>query len=175
MSLGGLPPPPPAVNLELEKVLGDMPKKTFEFKRFTTHGVCDSLVAQQRNSLVLTDTTADVLAIAQTYIDLTEGACAIGEQPIKGPVDPKAMARLAVGEALTNLVWAKVTSLYDVKASGNWMYLSKLDGKGNMYDVCNGSFEAMIELGIAIDGGRTVFPWQPIFAGEVVKAPGILL
>jgi phosphoribosylformylglycinamidine (FGAM) synthase-like enzyme len=32
-------------------------------------------------------------------------------------LDPKAMARLAVGEALTNLVWAKVTALSDVKAS----------------------------------------------------------
>ena len=29
----GLPPPPPAVDLELEKVLGDMPQKSFEFHR----------------------------------------------------------------------------------------------------------------------------------------------
>jgi len=38
------------------------------------------------------------------------------------------MARLAVGEALTNLVWAKVTALEDVKASGNWMYAGEEDG-----------------------------------------------
>lgn len=33
---GELPPPPPAVDLELEKVLGDMPKKTFELNRMNT-------------------------------------------------------------------------------------------------------------------------------------------
>ena len=74
------------------------------------------------------DIFADVAVIAQTYTDLTGGACAIGEQPIKGLLNPEAMARLAVGEALTNLVWAKVTSLADVKASGNWMYAAKIDG-----------------------------------------------
>ncbi|KAL5222381.1 hypothetical protein ABZP36_027094 [Zizania latifolia] len=31
--LNGLPPPTPVEDLELEKVLGDMPQKTFEFKR----------------------------------------------------------------------------------------------------------------------------------------------
>nr|WMB96931.1 hypothetical protein [Solanum melongena]WMB97121.1 hypothetical protein [Solanum aethiopicum] len=65
------------------------------------------------------------------------------------------MARLAVGEALTNLVWAKVTSLSDVKASGNWMYAAKLDGEGAaIYDAALALSEAMIELGIAIDGGK---------------------
>ncbi|CAI7787934.1 unnamed protein product [Closterium sp. NIES-54] len=39
---------------------------------------------------------------------ITGAACAIGEQPIKGLINPAAMARMAIGEALTNLVWAKV-------------------------------------------------------------------
>lgn len=30
---------------------------------------------------------------------------------VQGLLNPKAMARLSLGEALTNLVWAKVTSL----------------------------------------------------------------
>ncbi|KAG5623572.1 hypothetical protein H5410_008790 [Solanum commersonii] len=92
-------------------------------------------------------TLANVAVIAQTYTDLTGGACSIGEQPIKGLLDPNAMVRLAVGEALTNLVWTKVTSLSDVKASGNWMYAAKLDGEGaTMYDVVVALSEAMIEL-----------------------------
>ncbi|GAA0183567.1 hypothetical protein LIER_42429 [Lithospermum erythrorhizon] len=40
------------------------------------------------------------------------------------------MAWLAVGEALTNLVWAKVTSHSDVMANGNWIYATKMDGEG---------------------------------------------
>ncbi|KAM3697990.1 hypothetical protein ACB098_06G155100 [Castanea mollissima] len=208
----GLPPPPPAVDLELEKVLGDMPQKSFEFhrvvharepldiapgitvmdslkrvlrlpsvcsKRFLTTKVdrCVSgLVAQQQTVGPLQIPLSDVAVIGQTYTDFTGGACAIGEQPIKGLLDPKAMARLAVGEALTNLVWAKVTSLSDVKASGNWMYAAKLDGEGAaMYDAATALSEAMIELGIAIDGGKDSLSMAAHSAGEVVKAPGNLV
>lgn len=205
-------PPPPAVDLELEKVLGDMPQKSFDFrrvvharepldiapgitvidslkrvlrlpsvcsKRFLTTKVdrcVTGLVAQQQTVGPLQITLSDVAVIAQTYTDLTGGACAIGEQPIKGLLDPKAMARLAVGEALTNLVWAKVTSLSDVKASGNWMYAAKLDGEGAaMYDAAMALSEAMIELGIAIDGGKDSLSMAAHAGGEVVKAPGNLV
>ncbi|KAK4858673.1 hypothetical protein QYF36_020273 [Acer negundo] len=65
------------------------------------------------------------------------------------------MARLAVGEALANLVWAKVTSLSFVKASGNWMYAAKLDEEGAaMYDAATSLSEDMIEFGIATHGGK---------------------
>ncbi|CAL1374565.1 unnamed protein product [Linum trigynum] len=208
----GLPLPTPAVDLELDKVLGDMPQKTFEFhrvakaqeplniapgvtvldalkrvlrlpsvcsKRFLTTKVdrcVTGLVAQQQTVGPLQITLADVAVIAQSYSDLTGGACSIGEQPIKGLLNPKAMARLAVGEALTNLVWAKVTSLSDVKASGNWMYAAKLDGEGaDMYDAATTLSEAMIELGIAIDGGKDSLSMAAHASGEVVKAPGNLV
>jgi hypothetical protein len=57
------------------------------------------------------------------------GRCSklIGTAPVPHPylpqglIDPKAMARLALGEALTNLVMARITSLGDVKASGGWL------------------------------------------------------
>lgn len=208
----GLPPPSPAVDLELEKVLGDMPQKTFEFhrtvntlepldiapgitvmdalkrilrlpsvcsKRFLTTKVdrcVTGLVAQQQTVGPLQIPLSDVAVIAQTYTDYTGGACAIGEQPIKGLLDPKAMARLAVGEALTNLVWAKVTCLSHVKASGNWMYAAKLDGEGAaMYDAALALADAMVDLGIAIDGGKDSLSMAAQSSGEVVKAPGNLV
>ncbi|KMT18055.1 hypothetical protein BVRB_2g032480 [Beta vulgaris subsp. vulgaris] len=210
--LDGTPPPPPAVDLELEKVLGDMPQKTFEFQRVThpqepldiapgttvmdslkrvlrLPSVCSKrflttkvdrcvtgLVAQQQTVGPLQITLADVAVIAQSYTNFTGGACAIGEQPIKGLLDPKAMARLAIGEALTNLIWAKITSLSDVKASGNWMYAAKLDGEGaDMYDAASALSEVMIELGIAIDGGKDSLSMAANAGGEVVKAPGNLV
>ncbi|KAI3857650.1 hypothetical protein MKW98_028914 [Papaver atlanticum] len=196
----------------LEKVLGDMPQKCFEFsrvvpaaeplkippgttlmdslervlglpsvcsKRFLTTKVdrcVTGLVAQQQTMGPLQLTLTDVAVIAQSYTEHTGGACAIGEQPIKGLLDPTAMARLAVGEALTNLVWAKITSLSDVKASGNWMYAAKLDGEGAaMYDAANALSEAMIELGIAIDGGKDSLSMAAHASGEVGKAPGNLV
>lgn len=43
--------------------------------------------------------------------------------------------RLSLGEALTNLVWARATSLPDVRASVNWMYAAKMKSEGvAMYD-----------------------------------------
>ena len=54
---------------------------------------------------------------------------------VQGLLNPAAMARMALGEALTNLTWARATSLADVKASVNWMYAAKLGSEGaNMYD-----------------------------------------
>lgn len=86
------------------------------------------------------------------------------------------MARLAVAESLTNLVFAKVTSLEDVKASGNWMYAAKMGGEGAaMYDAAIATKEAMIELGIAIDGGKDSLSMAAKAAGETVMAPGNLV
>ena len=49
----------------------------------------------------------------------------------------------------------QVTKLEDVKASGNWMYAAKMDSEGaDMYDAAVALRDAMIELGIAIDGGK---------------------
>lgn len=59
--------------------------------------------------------------MAQAHSGLTGAATAIGEQPLKGLVNPAAMARVALGEALTNLMWAAGTGLADIKASVNWM------------------------------------------------------
>ena len=64
---------------------------------------------------------ADCAVMAQSHIGLTGAATSIGEQPLKGLLDPAAMARLALGEALTNLVWARITALHDVKASPRFL------------------------------------------------------
>jgi phosphoribosylformylglycinamidine synthase len=49
-----------------------------------------------------------------------------GEQPIKGLVCPAAQVRMTAVEALSNLVFADITALSDVKASCNWMWPAKL-------------------------------------------------
>lgn len=70
---------------------------------------------------------ADVAVTAQAHQgSLTGLATSIGEQPLKGLIAPAAMARLALAEALTNLVWAPVTALQDVRASVNWMHAAKV-------------------------------------------------
>lgn len=69
------------------------------------------LVAQQQCVGPLHTPLADVAVVALSPFSLQGAATAIGEQPIKGLVSPAVGARMAVGEALTNLVFARVTAL----------------------------------------------------------------
>jgi phosphoribosylformylglycinamidine synthase len=110
----------------------------------------------------------------------TGAAISIGEQPLKTLIDPAAMARLTVAEALTNLVWAKISRLEDVKCSGNWMWAAKLPGEGaRLYDAAVALRNIMIELGIAIDGGKDSLSMAAKVgsgeAAETVKSPGTLV
>jgi phosphoribosylformylglycinamidine synthase len=156
-------------------------------KRFLTNKVDRSvtgLVAQQQCVGPLHLPLADVAVIAQShfYVDpanpvMTGIASSVGEAPIKGLIDPKAMARLTVGESLTNLVFAKVT-LGDVKASGNWMWAAKMEHEGAaMYDACEAMRDVMLAIGVAIDGGKDSLSMAARVSqdDETVKAPGALV
>jgi phosphoribosylformylglycinamidine synthase len=153
-------------------------------KRFLTTKVDRSvsgLVAQQQCVGPLQITVADVAVIASSHFQTTGAATAIGEQPMKGLVNAGAMARMAVGEALTNLVWARVTALEDVRCSANWMWAAKLPGEGAaLHDAAVAMRDFMIELGIAVDGGKDSLSMAaraplPGEGEELVKAPGELV
>ncbi len=195
------------VNLDLMKVLGNMPQKTFKderiepkheplqltgvtleealdrvlrnitvgSKRFLTNKVDRSvtgLIVKQQCCGPLQLTVGDVGVIAQSHFGLTGAATSIGEQPIKMLVNPKAGARMAVAEALTNLVLAKITALEDVKVSANWMWAPKLPGEGAaLYDAACAMRDIMIQLGIAVDGGKDSLSMATRVGDEIVKSP----
>jgi phosphoribosylformylglycinamidine synthase len=204
-------------NLELAKVLGDMPQKIFKLdrqkrtlkpieipqgmtvrsaldrvlrlvsvgsKRFLTNKVDRSvtgLIAQQQCTGPLQLTVADVAVIAQSHFGLTGAAISIGEQPIKELINPAAMARMSVGEALTNIVWARVSGLGDIRCSANWMWAPKIPGEGaRLYDAAIAMRDVMIELGMAVDGGKDSLSMaakvtNPDGSHETVKSPGTLV
>ncbi|PNW79730.1 hypothetical protein CHLRE_08g364800v5 [Chlamydomonas reinhardtii] len=205
---------PPAVDLDLEKVLGSMPDKTFHFtrasgdkqlqplqlpagetataalhrvlrlpsvcsKRFLTNKVdrhVTGLVAQQQCVGPLQLPLSDVAVFAQSHQNTTGLATSIGEQPIKGLIDSAAMARLALGEAMTNLVWARATALQDIRASVNWMYAAKMKSEGAaMWDAAVSLRDAMLDLGVACDGGKDSLSMAAAAGGETVMAPGNLV
>ena len=196
------------VNLNLAKVLGNMPQKTFKderidyslkplewpedlsveealsrvlrnlavgSKRFLTSKVDRSvtgLIARQQCCGPLQLTVGDVAVIAQSHFGLTGAATSIGEQPIKMLVNPKAGARMAVGEALTNIVWAQISRLQDIKCSANWMWAPKLPGEGAaLYDAVCAMRDLMIQLGIAVDGGKDSLSMATRVGDEIVKSP----
>lgn len=86
------------------------------------------LVAQQQCVGPLQLPLADYAVTALNYYDLVGAATSIGEQPIKGLLSPGANGRMTVSEALTNLMFVRITQLEDVKCSGNWMWPAKLPG-----------------------------------------------
>jgi len=196
------------VNLNLAKVLGNMPQKTFRderlpssleplrlpdhlaveealsrvlrdlavgSKRFLTNKVDRSvtgLIAQQQCCGPLQLTVGDVAVIAQSHFGLTGAATSVGEQPIKMLVSPTAGARMAVGEALTNIMWAKIGSLDEVKCSANWMWAPKLPGEGAaLYDAACAMRDLMVELLIAVDGGKDSLSMATKVGDEIVKSP----
>ena len=152
-------------------------------KRFLTNKVDRSvtgLVAQQQCVGPLQLTAANVAVVAQSHFGRTGAATAIGEQPIKGLVDPGAMARLCIGEMLTNIAWARISAIEDIKCSGNWMWAAKLPGEGAaLYDAARALTDMSLALGLAIDGGKDSLSMAAIAPGEggdeTVKAPGALV
>jgi phosphoribosylformylglycinamidine synthase len=144
-------------------------------KRFLTNKVDRSvtgLIARQQCCGPLQLTVSDVAVIAQSHFTTHGAATAIGEQPIKMLVDPRAGARMSVGEALTNLVWAKINGLANVKCSANWMWAPKLEGEGAaIYDAADAMRNTMIELGVAVDGGKDSLSMATRVGSETVKSP----
>ena len=196
------------VNLNLARVLGNMPQRTFQderlqyalkppelpqgltvedalsrvlrnlavgSKRFLTNKVDRSvtgLIARQQCCGPLQLTVGDVAVIAQSHFGLTGAATSIGEQPIKMLVDARAGARMAVGEAITNIMWAKISALEHIKCSGNWMWAPKLPGEGAaLYDAACAMRDLMISLGIAVDGGKDSLSMATKVGDEIVKSP----
>jgi phosphoribosylformylglycinamidine synthase len=134
------------------------------------------LIGQQQCCGPLQLPVADVAVVAQSHFGLTGGATAIGEQPIKMLIDEKAGARMAVGEMLTNMVSARISDLSHIKCSGNWMWAAKLPGEGaRLYDAAVAMKDLMIELGIAVDGGKDSITMAARVGNETVKAPGELV
>jgi phosphoribosylformylglycinamidine synthase len=111
--------------------------------------------------------------MAQSCYGKTGAAIAIGEQPQKGLVSPAAGARMSVAEALTNMVWARISALEDIKASVNWMWAAKLPGDGaELHDAVVALRDLMITFGIAVDGGKDSLSMAARVGDELVKAPG---
>ncbi|KAG3269934.1 phosphoribosylformylglycinamidine synthase, transcript variant X1 [Ictidomys tridecemlineatus] len=148
-------------------------------KRYLTTKVDRSvggLVAQQQCVGPLHTPLADVAVVALSHQELIGAATALGEQPVKSLLDPKVAARLAVAEALTNLVFALVTDLQDVKCSGNWMWAAKLPGEGAaLADACEAMVAVMAALGVAVDGGKDSLSMAARVGTETVRAPGSLV
>ncbi|POR24549.1 phosphoribosylformylglycinamidine synthase [Flavobacterium columnare] len=104
-------------------------------------------------------------------------ATTIGHAPIAALVDPVAGSRNAIGEALSNLVWAPLKDgLQSVSLSANWMWACKNEGEdARLYDAVKGCSDFAIELGINIPTGKDSLSMKQKYPNDEVIAPGTVI
>jgi phosphoribosylformylglycinamidine synthase len=108
-------------------------------------------------------------------------AMAMGERTPVAVLSAAASARLAVGEAITNILAADVQTLSDVRLSANWMAACGEPGEdAALYQaVCTVGEELCPELGIAIPVGKDSLSmktvWREDAAEKRVVAPVSLI
>jgi len=134
------------------------------------------LVAQQQGVGPLETPLADYGVVAHSLFGNSGTVVSQGERPLIGLVSPGAQGRMTVGEAITNLMGARISDLGDVRASANWMWPAKLEGEGaRLYEAAVAMSDTMTALGMAVDGGKDSLSMAAQTPGGMVKAPGQLV
>jgi phosphoribosylformylglycinamidine synthase len=104
-------------------------------------------------------------------------ATSIGHAPISALIDPVAGSRNAIGEALSNIVFAPLKDgLKSVSLSANWMWACKNEGEdARLYKAVEACSEFAIELGINIPTGKDSLSMKQKYPNDEVIAPGTVI
>jgi phosphoribosylformylglycinamidine synthase len=120
----------------------------------------------------------NVSVMALDFLSNKGVATGIGHAPAAALVDPAAGSKLAIAEALTNIVWAPLShGLKGVSLSANWMWPSKNSGEdARLYKAVEAVSNFAINLGINIPTGKdSLSMTQKYPDGSVVYAPGTVI
>ena len=104
-------------------------------------------------------------------------ATSIGHAPISALIDPKAGSRNAIGEALSNIIFAPLKdNLKSVSLSANWMWACKNEGEdARLYEAVAACSDFAIELGINIPTGKDSLSMKQKYPTDEVIAPGTVI
>jgi phosphoribosylformylglycinamidine synthase len=120
---------------------------------------------------------SDVAVTAAGFDGYTGEAMAMGERTPLALIDAGASARIAVGEAITNIMAADVAALREVRLSANWMAACGHPGEdAALYDAVRAVGEELCPaLGVAIPVGKDSLSmktvWQADGCDHAVVAP----
>jgi phosphoribosylformylglycinamidine synthase len=120
----------------------------------------------------------NVAVMALDFLSNKGVATAIGHAPAASLIDPTAGSKLAIAEALTNLIWAPLThGLKGVSLSANWMWPSRNKGEdARLYKAVKAVSDFAIHLGINIPTGKdSLSMTQKYPDGDVVYSPGTVI
>ncbi|GIZ15921.1 phosphoribosylformylglycinamidine synthase [Capnocytophaga catalasegens] len=104
-------------------------------------------------------------------------ATSIGHSPLTALIDPITGSKNAVGEALTNIVFAPLQDgLKSVSLSANWMWPCNNKGEdARLYEAVKGCSDFAIELGINIPTGKDSLSMKQKYPDGDVIAPGTVI
>ncbi|WOE31601.1 MULTISPECIES: phosphoribosylformylglycinamidine synthase [unclassified Acinetobacter] len=99
---------------------------------------------------------ADAAVTTTSLVGYTGEAMAMGERPPVALLNPAASARLAVAEAISNIMSAKIDQISDIKLSANWMAAAGQQGEDQaLFEGVKAiGMEMCPALGIAIPVGK---------------------
>ena len=120
---------------------------------------------------------ADVAVTSMGFQTDRGEAFAIGERTPLALINPKAAARMAVGEAIANIAAAAIDSIEHIKLSANWMAAAGHPGEdAGLYDAVQAvGMELCPQLGIGIPVGKDSMSmktaWDESGSRKEVTAP----
>ena len=118
---------------------------------------------------------ADAAVTMSDYIGYTGEAMSLGERTPLAALDSAAAAKMAVGEALTNLASVAVSDMSRVKLSANWMAAAGAEGEdARLYEAVRAIGEELCPaLGITIPVGKDSMSMRTVWEDgkKAVVAP----
>jgi phosphoribosylformylglycinamidine synthase len=124
---------------------------------------------------------ADVAVSLSSYVEYSGEAMAMGERAPVAVIDAPASGRLAVGEAITNILAADIHRLGDIRLSANWMAACGEPGEdADLYATVKAvSIDLCAALGITIPVGKDSLSmktaWRDEGGEHAVVAPVSLI
>jgi len=119
----------------------------------------------------------NVGVMALDYASQEGIATSIGHAPISALIDPKAGSRVAITEALTNIIWAPLKEgLQSISLSANWMWPCKNEGEdARLYSAVESISEFAIDLGINVPTGKDSLSMKQKYPDGDVVSPGTVI
>jgi len=109
---------------------------------------------------------SDVAVTVADYRGYTGEAMAMGERTPVALLNPAASARLAIGEAITNISAANIGDISNIKLSANWMAAAAHPGEyAGLFDAVQAvGMELAPQLGIAIPVGKDSLSMKTVWS-----------
>ena len=104
-------------------------------------------------------------------------ASSMGHAPLAALIDVRSGSRIAVTEALTNIIWAPLeSSIRSVSLSANWMWPCNNDGEdARIYNAVEALSQFAIDLGINVPTGKDSLSMKQKYPDGDVLAPGTVV